>query len=176
MLLLLIILPLLSYHYPYIFVTVDLIFCGYATNNPREISRWNLEGLLKLFMYLFILGSLALECWISSCGTQTQLLHGRWNLPRPGIEPVSPALVGKFLSTVTPGKSQRVFFDLSCCYHLYCQCNVNVIVVKFPWKHIPIEEAVSEVHTLEQIYLDTFSENINQKSTFLWFYSTAFIS
>ena len=118
-------------------------------------------------MYLFILGSLALECWISSCGTQTQLLHGRWNLPRPGIEPVSPALVGKFLSTVTPGKSQRVFFDLSCCYHLYCQCNVNVIVVKFPWKHIPIEEAVSEVHTLEQIYLDTFSENINQKSTFL---------
>ena len=28
-----------------------------------------------------------------------------WDLPRPGIEPVSPALAGKFLTTVPPGKS-----------------------------------------------------------------------
>ena len=27
-----------------------------------------------------------------------------WNLPGPGIEPVSPALAGRFFSTVLPGK------------------------------------------------------------------------
>ena len=29
-----------------------------------------------------------------------------WDLPRPGIEPVSPALAGGFLTTAPPGKSQ----------------------------------------------------------------------
>ena len=28
-----------------------------------------------------------------------------WDLPGPGIEPVSPALAGGFLTTVPPGKS-----------------------------------------------------------------------
>ena len=28
-----------------------------------------------------------------------------WNLPRPGIEPMSPAQAGRFLSTGQPGKS-----------------------------------------------------------------------
>ena len=28
-----------------------------------------------------------------------------WDLPEPGLEPVSPALAGRFLTTVPPGKS-----------------------------------------------------------------------
>ena len=28
-----------------------------------------------------------------------------WDLPRPGMEPVSPALAGRFLTTEPPGKS-----------------------------------------------------------------------
>ena len=40
----------------------------------------------------------------SRCGSQAELLHGSWNLPGPRIEPVSPALVGRFLSTAPPGK------------------------------------------------------------------------
>jgi len=28
-----------------------------------------------------------------------------WDLLRPGIEPVSPALAGEFLASVSPGKS-----------------------------------------------------------------------
>ena len=45
----------------------------------------------------------------SCCGTQTlghkglAALH-MWELPRPGIKPVSPALVGGFLTTGPPGK------------------------------------------------------------------------
>ena len=31
-----------------------------------------------------------------------------WNLSRPGIELMSPALAGEFLSTVPPGKSYTV--------------------------------------------------------------------
>ena len=50
-------------------------------------------------------GSRALEHRLSSCGTWAQLLHGMWDLPGPGLEPVSPALAGGFLTTVPPGKS-----------------------------------------------------------------------
>ena len=42
---------------------------------------------------------------LSSCGTRAQLLRGMWDLPGPGIESVSPALAGGFLTTVPPGKS-----------------------------------------------------------------------
>ena len=57
-------------------------------------------------------GSRALEHRLSSCGTQALLLHGMWDLPRPGLEPVSPALAGRFLTTVPPRKSQDFSFFL----------------------------------------------------------------
>ena len=41
---------------------------------------------------------------LSSCGSRAQLLHSMWDLPRPGLEPVSPALVGRLSTTVPPGK------------------------------------------------------------------------
>ena len=50
-------------------------------------------------------GSWALECRFSSCGAQALLLRGMWDLPRPGIRPVSPVLASGFLTTVSPGKS-----------------------------------------------------------------------
>ena len=31
-----------------------------------------------------------------------------WDLPRPGLEPVSPALAGGFLTTTPPGKPNKV--------------------------------------------------------------------
>ena len=40
-----------------------------------------------------------------SYGAQAQLLGSMWSLPGPGIELMSPALAGRFLSTVAPGKS-----------------------------------------------------------------------
>ena len=51
--------------------------------------------------------SQALEHRLNSCGTQTWLLRSLWDLPRPGMEPMSLALAGGFLSTVPPGKSQN---------------------------------------------------------------------
>ena len=41
---------------------------------------------------------------LSSCGSRTWLRRGMWDPPRPGLEPVSPALAGRFSTTAPPGK------------------------------------------------------------------------
>ena len=44
---------------------------------------------------------------LSNCGSRAQLLRGMWDLPRPGLEPMSPALAGRFSTTAPPGKPER---------------------------------------------------------------------
>ena len=56
-------------------------------------------------------GSCAVEHRLSSCGARAQSLHGIWDLPGPGLEPMSPALAGGFLTTAPPGKSEDNFFN-----------------------------------------------------------------
>ena len=41
---------------------------------------------------------------LSNCGSRAQLLRGMCDLPRPGLEPVSPALAGRLSTTAPPGK------------------------------------------------------------------------
>ena len=41
---------------------------------------------------------------LSSCGSRAQSLRGMWDLPRPGLEPVSPALAGRLSTTAPPGR------------------------------------------------------------------------
>ena len=48
---------------------------------------------------------------LSSCGSRAHLLRGMWDLPRPGLEPVSPALAGRFSTTAPPGKPSGWFFN-----------------------------------------------------------------
>ena len=50
---------------------------------------------------------------LSNCGSRAQLLRGMWDLPRPGLEPVSPALAGRFSTTAPPGKPPRFFYIAS---------------------------------------------------------------
>ena len=45
----------------------------------------------------------------SSCGSWAELLRGMWNLPGPGVESVSPALEGGFLTIGPPGNSKDLF-------------------------------------------------------------------
>ena len=47
---------------------------------------------------------------LSNCGSRAQLLCGMWDLPRLGLEPVSPALAGRFSTTAPPGKPCSFFF------------------------------------------------------------------
>ena len=48
---------------------------------------------------------------LSSCGSWAQLPRGMWDLPRPGLEPVSPALADRFSTTAPPGKPYMIIFD-----------------------------------------------------------------
>ena len=48
---------------------------------------------------------------LSSCGSRAQLLRGMWDLPRPGLEPVSPALAGRLSTTAPRGKPLWCGFD-----------------------------------------------------------------
>ena len=57
---------------------------------------------------------------LGTCGLQSKdsvgVAHGlsfplsMWDLPGPGIEPVSPASAGRLLSTASPAKSFRQLF------------------------------------------------------------------
>ena len=51
---------------------------------------------------------------LSSCGSRAQFLRGMWDLPRPGLEPVSPALAGRFSTTAPPGKPPCLVFMGTC--------------------------------------------------------------
>ena len=69
--------------------------------------------------WLVLLQSTGSRCvGFSSCAARVQLLRGMWNLPGPGLEPVSPALAGGFLTTSPPGKSWQssllVFVHFMC--------------------------------------------------------------
>ena len=48
---------------------------------------------------------------LSSCGSRAQSLCGMWGLPRPGLEPMSPALAGRFSTTAPPGKPSHPLFS-----------------------------------------------------------------
>ena len=51
---------------------------------------------------------------LSNCGSRAQLLCSMWDPPRPGLEPVSLALAGRFPTTAPPGKPQSfLFFPLA---------------------------------------------------------------
>ena len=56
---------------------------------------------------LLLLSTGSRRTGFSSCGTWALLLCGIWDLPGPGLEPVSPALAGRFSTTVPPGKSRQ---------------------------------------------------------------------
>ena len=51
---------------------------------------------------------------LSNRGSRAQSLHGMWDLPRPGLKPVSPALAGRLPTTAPPGKP-LAFFSVCVC-------------------------------------------------------------
>ena len=76
---------------------------GYSSLRCVGFSLW----------WLLLLWSTGSRCvGFSSCGSRALLLHGTWDLPGPGLKPVSPELAGRFLTTVPPGKPCLNFFNL----------------------------------------------------------------
>ena len=85
-------------------------------------SELSWVSLLKIFFLSFLLAVLGLRCCEHQAGATLELLStgfslrsvgsqhsgfscpcGMWNLPGPGIEPMSPALAGGFSTTGPPG-------------------------------------------------------------------------
>ena len=87
---------------------LGLRFCARAFSScgKREPLFIAVRGLLTIAASLVAEHRLQMRR-LSSCGSRAQLLCGMWDLPRLGIEPVSPALAGRFSTTAPPGKPGR---------------------------------------------------------------------
>ena len=92
---------------------LGLCFCA------RAFSSWGERGPLFITVHgpLTIAASVVVEHRLqtrrlSSCGSWAQLLRGMWDLPRPGLEPMSLALAGRFSTTVPQGKPKQTFFKI----------------------------------------------------------------
>ena len=64
---------------------------------------------------------------LSSCGSWAQLLRGMWDPPRPGLEPVSPALAGSLSTTAPPGKPHNF---LKIVYTCICRPYSSVLLTE----------------------------------------------
>ena len=66
---------------------------------------------------------------LSNCGSRAQLLHGTWDPPRPGLEPVSPALADRLSTTAPPGKPNNTIFNIVLMFRRP-RVNLKVMVLK----------------------------------------------
>ena len=82
-------------------IAVASLCCG-----SRALGEW---ASVVVALRLHSCASRALERRLSNCGSRALLLRGMWVPPGPGLEPVSPALSGGFLTTEPPGKSSGHF-------------------------------------------------------------------
>ena len=116
---------------------LGLHFCA------RAFSSCGKRGPLFIAVHrpLTIVASLVVEHRLqtrrlSSCGSRASLLLGMWDLPRPGLEPVSPALAGRFSTTAPPGKPSCTFLMALKPWCALSQTHVNTYVSVHTRVHI----------------------------------------
>ena len=80
---------------------------GLSCCRARALGAW---AAVAVACGLRSCGLRAPELRLSSCGTWAQLPRGTWDLPGPGLEPMSPALAGGPSTTAPPGKSPAAVF------------------------------------------------------------------
>ena len=102
------------YLFIYLFLTVlGLRFCARAFSS---CGKWG-PLFIAVRRPLTVAASLVAEHRLqtrrlSDCGSRAQLLCGMWDPPRPGLEPVSPALAGRLSTTAPPEKPCSSFLTL----------------------------------------------------------------
>ena len=112
---------------PFLYIWIYLFICFYfwlhwvfvaarglsLVAASRGYSSLRCAG-FSLWWLLLLQSTGSRRTGFSSCGSQAQLLRGIWDLPGPGLKPMSPALAGRFLTTVPTGKpSKYIFHDFS---------------------------------------------------------------
>ena len=73
------------------------ICCIEEASHCHGLSCCRAQGAVLLALGL-------LEHRLSTCASKAYFLHVRWDLPRPGINPMSLAFAGGFFTTEPPGK------------------------------------------------------------------------
>ena len=80
---------------------------------------WQRLSLVVVLGFLTVVAFSVAEPRLSSCGTQAEFQHSIWDLAPPGIEPVSPALADRFLTTEPPEKPAHIFhIDTPYAFHV----------------------------------------------------------
>ena len=97
---------------------------------------------------------------------QAQLLCSMWDLPGPGLEPVSPALADRFLTTAPPGKPLIFSLELELdqlpikCFHIHPKREkrkgLGVFVCLFYWILMPAESQMARKSRLLWFPILTF--------------------
>ena len=92
----------------------NLVRLGLHLYDLTEPLITSFDIFFKFFIYFWLRWVFIAACRLfASCGEQgrlSQLLCGMWDFPRPGIEPISPTLAGRFFNTGQPRKSLNYFF------------------------------------------------------------------
>ena len=109
-----------NFIYLFIYGCVGLRFCARAFSS---CGKWG-PLFITVCGPLTIAASLVAEHRLqtrrlSNCGSRAQSLRGMWDPPRPGLEPVSPALAGRLSITVPPGKPYGIFFIALFLYYCF---------------------------------------------------------
>ena len=105
----------------YFSLTIVSLSCG-----AWAFSSCNEQGLLFVAMHVLLLVVISLvKHQLQACGLQWSQYTGSvvaalglscmWNPPRPGIEPMSSALAGGFLTTGLPWEALSIFF----CFYIW---------------------------------------------------------
>ena len=99
---------LFIYLFIYLFLAVlGLRFCARAFSGCGEWGPLfiGVRGPLTVVDSLLpSTGSRRASSAVVAQGLVAPLTKGMWDLPRPGLEPMSPALAGRFSTTAPPGK------------------------------------------------------------------------
>ena len=91
----------------------ELLSCGFSLLGPLLlwcISCWGV-GFSSCGMWAQYLHLGALGHRLNNYGARVQFCS-KWDLPRPGIEPSSPAMASRFFATEPPGKPWTSHFKL----------------------------------------------------------------
>ena len=111
----------------YLFLAVlGLSFCARASSS---CGKWG-PLFIAVRRPLTVAASLVAEHRLqtrrlSSCRSWAYLLRGMWDLPRPGLEPVSSALAGRFSTTAPPGKPPFLYLYFCFLVSFRLICNVR---------------------------------------------------
>ena len=117
--------------YLFIFSVLDLRFCARAFSSCGKRGPLFITVRRPLTMAASPIAEHRLQTRrLSSCGSRAQLLRGTWDPPSPGLEPVSPALAGRFSTTAPPGKPSMIILKVNIYKVLRIMfAHINVIYV-----------------------------------------------